>query len=253
MASTALDWPWPRVLAHRCGGALAPENTLAGLEVAARHGCGVEFDVMLSADGTLFVIHDETLERTTNGRGRVADTPDAVLTGLDAGVGHDTRFAGEPVPRLAEILARCKELRLAMNIELKPSAGADRETALALAATLAEAALAGPPIVSSFSEEALAVFAWASPATPRGLLVEVIPADWEARCRRLGAVALHVECSMVSEQFAETVKRAGLWLAAYTENDPVRAADQLGWGVDCVITDRPDLINPMSLRPASAP
>ncbi len=253
MASTALQWPWPRVFAHRCGGALAPENTLVGLNVAARYGCGVEFDVMLSADDTLFVIHDETLERTTNGRGRVAETSDAVLAELDAGIGHDARFAGEPVPRLARILARCKELGLAMNIELKPSAGTDRETASALAAMLAGIALDRPPIVSSFSEAALAVFAQAAPATPRGLLVEAIPPDWEARCRRLGVVALHVECSKVSEPFAETVKRAGLWLATYTENDPLRAAEQLRWGVDCVITDRPDLINPVSLRLASIP
>lgn len=247
MASTALQWPWPRVLAHRCGGALAPENTLAGLDVAARHGCGVEFDVMLSANGTLFVIHDETLERTTNGRGRVADTPDVVLAGLDAGFRHDASFAGEPVPRFSEILARCEELGLAMNIELKPSTGSDRETAQALAAVLAGAALDRPPIVSSFSEVALAVFAELSPATPRGLLVDVVPPDWQARCRRLGAVALHVECSTVSEHLAVAVKEAGLWLATYTENDPLRATKQLRWGVDCVITDRPDLINPRRL------
>ncbi len=240
-------WPWPRVLAHRCGGALAPENTLAGLDVALHHRCGVEFDVMLSADGTLFVIHDETIERTTNGRGRVADTPDVVLAGLDAGVSHHPQFVGERVPRFTEMLTRCTALGLAMNIEIKPSAGMDRETAQVLAATLAQAALKEPPIVSSFSEEALAVFAEASPATPLGLLVEAVPPDWEARCRRLGAVALHVACSAVTKQLAVAVKRADLWLATYTENDPLRAVEQLGWGVDCVITDRPDLINPESL------
>ena len=73
-------WPLPAVVAHRCGGALAPENTLAGLDASAACGCrGVEFDVMLSADGTPFLIHDETLARTTDGHGAVAATVDAVL------------------------------------------------------------------------------------------------------------------------------------------------------------------------------
>jgi glycerophosphoryl diester phosphodiesterase len=66
-----VSWPYPRLIVHRLGGALAPENTLAGLAVAARLGCkAVEFDVMLSRDGVALVIHDETLERTTSGSGR---------------------------------------------------------------------------------------------------------------------------------------------------------------------------------------
>ena len=77
---------YPRIIAHRCGGALAPENTLAGLRVAARLGCrGVEFDAMLAADGVPVLIHDETLERTTSGLGRVTDSESAQLIRLDAG------------------------------------------------------------------------------------------------------------------------------------------------------------------------
>ena len=99
----APGWLLPRVFAHRCGGALAPENTLAGLHIAAALGFGaVEFDVMLSASGTPWLIHDETLERTTNGAGRVCDTPDGVLQTLDAGVFRHPSFAGEPLPAFAE-------------------------------------------------------------------------------------------------------------------------------------------------------
>src|SRR2546422_6860489 len=69
-------WPHPRVVCHRGGGALAPENTLAGIRKAAATGFGgVEFDVMLSADKVPLLIHDETLERTTDGRGAVSATP----------------------------------------------------------------------------------------------------------------------------------------------------------------------------------
>ena len=83
-------WPWPRVIAHRGGGQFAPENTLAALRKGHALGFrGVEFDVMLSADAVPVLIHDETLERTTSGRGNVADTAAAVLTTLDAGAWFD--------------------------------------------------------------------------------------------------------------------------------------------------------------------
>src|SRR6266545_5338922 len=92
-------WPYPRVVGHRGGGALAPENTLAGIRMAAAMGFGgVEFDVMLSVDGVPVLIHDETLERTTDGRGAVADTPYDALTRLDAGSWFDARFRGERIP-----------------------------------------------------------------------------------------------------------------------------------------------------------
>ena len=81
-----LGWPLPGVFAHRCGGALAPENTLAGLHIAAGLGLrAVEFDVMLSADGSPWLLHDEALARTTNGDGLLCETPDSALCLLDAG------------------------------------------------------------------------------------------------------------------------------------------------------------------------
>jgi hypothetical protein len=130
-------WPWPRVLAHRCGGALAPENTLAGLEAAVRIGCrGVEFDIMLAADGVPVLIHDETLERTTDGHGRVAETSWEVLRRLDAGGWFGERFAGEPLPTLQEAATRCIELGLAVNLEIKPASGFEAETGR-VAATVA--------------------------------------------------------------------------------------------------------------------
>ena len=117
----------PRYIAHRCGGVLAPENTLAGLQVAAARGCqAVEFDVMLSGDGTPVLIHDETLERTTNGIGPVCKTPDAVLFSLDAG-------QGERIPTLVEAAAICQRHGLLANVEIKPAAGFETQTGEAVA------------------------------------------------------------------------------------------------------------------------
>ena len=93
-------WCLPRIVAHRCGGALAPENTLAGLRVAAALGCGgVEFDVQASADGRAVVIHDERLDRTTDRVGPVVGLTAAELAICDAGIRHHPAFAGEHVPR----------------------------------------------------------------------------------------------------------------------------------------------------------
>jgi len=244
------DWPLPAVLAHRCGGTLAPENTLAGLVAASANACGgVEFDVMLSGSGSPVLIHDETLERTTNGRGRVADTPDEILLALDAGSWFDRRFAGEPLPTLEAAAARCRALGLAVNLEIKPSEGADEATAELVARRARElwAGASEPPLLSSFSERALEVAATLAPELPRGLLVSAIPRDWLMRCRRLGVVALHVGHKHLDRANVAKVRDAGLGVVTYTVNDPLRARTLFDWGVDCVITDRPDLVR--SLRP----
>lgn len=240
-----LPWPWPRVLAHRCGGLLAPENTLAGLNAAQAVGCGgVEFDVMLSGDGSAFVIHDETLGRTTDGSGEVSEASDESLNALDAGSWFDPRFAGERIPRFEHVARRCIGLGLAANVEIKPAPGWDAPTARVVASAAAEfwRGERSLPLLSSFSDIALAVAAEIAPHLPRGLLVEAVPDDWSARCRKLGVVALHAEASQMSEALARAIRAEGLWLVVYTENDPACAMRLLAWGVDCIITDRPDIV-----------
>lgn len=242
--SVQSGWPLGRMLAHRGGGSLAPENTLVALDVAARFACGVEFDVMLSADGTLVVIHDDTLDRTTNGSGLVADCRDADLLALDAGSWHGPDFVGQGVPTAEAFVMRCAQLGLPMNIEIKPSAGADVATGQALADLLATVKFQLPPVlVSSFSEYALQAYAAHGGAAPTGLLVETVPPDWSRRCQALGVAALHARSVGLEAASVASVKAAGLWLAVYTENVPARASQLWAWGVDCVITDRPDVLS----------
>ena len=181
-----MNWPHPRLIAHRCGGALAPENTLAGLRVAAELGYrGAEFDVMLSGDGTPVLIHDETLERTTDGRGRVADMSDAELARLDAGGWHGPQFAGEPLPSFGDAAELCQALGLWANVEIKPSRGQEAETGRKVALEARELwAGLPPPLLSSFSLEALEAARAAAPELPRGLLFVAPPADWLGRWPR---------------------------------------------------------------------
>lgn len=231
---------YPRIIAHRCGGALAPENTLAGLRLAARLGCrGVEFDATLTADGVPVLMHDLTLQRTTSGRGRVARLDSAQFARLDAGARHHRAFTAEPAPTLAAALELCAVLGLWANVELKPSVGWEAETGRIVARQVA--ALPGQWLLSSFAPEALAAAAIEAHAVPRALLVERIPADWRERMAAAGALATHASARTVTAAGIRTVRDAGFPLACYTVNRRDDAEHLFALGVSAVFTDRPDL------------
>ena len=253
MASVERGWQYPRVIAHRCGGALTPENTLAGLRIAARLGFrAVEFDVMLSADGMPLLIHDETLERTTDGSGEVAATPAAQLQALDAGGKHHRAFSGEPVPSFQQALEACLKFGLAANVEIKPAPGHEVATGQVVAQTVQRflqqhrPGLGVPLLFSSFAETALAAAQAVAPqleGITYALLVEEIPADWQARLRQLGCRGLHCSArELQSAQIAE-VRAAGIPLACYTVNRPADAARLFAAGATTIFTDRLDLFD----------
>ncbi len=240
-----MDYPLPRWIAHRGGGGLAPENTLAGIRLAARMGFrAVEFDVMLTADGVPVLIHDETLDRTTSGSGRVAQTTWHNLSVLDAGGKFHKAWRGESVPRLQEALDLCVRLGLAANVEIKPTAGYEAETAGLVAETVqAVWPSALPVVLSSFSEAALLVVRQMVPTLPRALLLESIPVDWSRRLEQVDAFALHVSAADLSSKLAMDIVRAGVPLAAYTVNDENLAASCWQAGCRALFTDRLDLFS----------
>jgi glycerophosphoryl diester phosphodiesterase len=235
-----VSWPGPRILAHRGGGALAPENTLGAIRLGASLGFkGVEFDVMLAGDGTPVLIHDETLERTTNGRGIVAGTPYSVLARLNAG-------NGEPVPSFEQAARLCRELGLWANVEIKPAKGHERATGEAVAKIAADLWRDADvlPVLSSFSSEALARARDVSPRLPRGLLVGKVPVDWGSRLRELACVALHCDHKHLAQASATAIRAAGYALLVYTVNETADARRLFDWQVDCVVTDALDRIGP---------
>ena len=229
--------PLPRWIAHRGGGSLAPENTFAGIRLAARLGYkAVEFDVMLSGNGTPVLIHDETLERTTNGVGRVCDTPDSILLALDAG-------QGERIPRFSEAAALCRELGLLANVEIKPAAGYELATAELVSRLTVDLwrGAAIQPLLSSFSLEALEVARDVAPEIYRGVLFELPPADWYAELRRLQAVSLHCDANLLSDEVLAEAQAHGIPVLCYTVNTPERAKSLFERGVSTLFTDRLDL------------
>lgn len=240
-------WPYPRVIAHRGGGKLAPENTLAGLRKAKEFGfAGVEFDVMLAADATPILMHDETLERTTSGKGAIAATAYRDMLALDAGSWFSREHAGEPVPSFDAAARLCIELGLWADIEIKPSKGHEAQTGTAAALAARELWRGTPvqPLLCSFQPAALAAAKEAVPELPRGAISRGIPPEWEMWMQKLGCVSLHLDYRMLLPQQVHMVHDAGYWLLCWTVNDPEIAHVLFDWGVDGVITDRMDLIGP---------
>jgi glycerophosphoryl diester phosphodiesterase len=241
------DWPYPRYIAHRGAGKLAPENTLAAMRVGYAHGYRmVEFDVKLSGDGVPFLLHDDTLDRTTDARGRADALTWAELAKLDAGSWHSAPFAGETLPTLGAIARWAIANGVACNIEIKPSPGREGTTgaAVALDARALWRDATSAPLLSSFSEEALAAAQIAVPELPRAMLFEHVPADWPARLARLQCAALDTDFREIDRELVAAVHNAGYRLLCYTPNDPAQAAELVRWGVDGVITDAIDTIRP---------
>jgi glycerophosphoryl diester phosphodiesterase len=248
----ARTWPYPRLVAHRGAGKLAPENTLTAMRVGHAHGYQmVEFDVKLAADNVSFLLHDATLERTTSGRGRADALLWRELSRLDAGGWHSAQYAGEPLPTLASIARWARAHGIACNVEIKPTPGRERETgaAVALDSNALWRDTEVPPLLTSFSEDALAAARDAVPELPRALLLDTLPPDWPDRLERLGCVGLNVCHTALSPAEVRAARAAGYRVACYTPNDPVRVAELAGWGVDCIVTDAIGEIPADSLPP----
>jgi len=235
----------PRVIGHRGACAYAPENTLASIRKAAALGARwVEFDVRLTRDGDLVLMHDDTLKRTTDGKGRVIDHDGASLGKLDAGSWFAAPFAGERVPTLSEAIALLAELKLGADIEIK-AAPADAPASAAALARILDAhwpAAAPPPLVSSFEVAALQAMKALAPQWPRGVLLQRLEGEWWRLLDRLDAAVFILDHRPMSEKSVSAALQGGRPVLCYTVNEPARARDLLSWGVAGIFTDKPDVI-----------
>lgn len=267
-SATAPAWPYPRWIAHRGAGKLAPENTLAAFRLGASLGWrAYECDVKLSADGVPFLLHDTTLERTLRApagklgglpaeqlspQAVAGELPWAVLSRLDAGAWHGRGHAGEPPPSLDAIAAWCLANHHALNIEIKPTPGDEPRTGRSVAEAVkqlwAEAVARGRsawPLLSSFRPEALAAAREAAPELPRALLLDSLWDDCLGVAERLECVAVVLNHTLLRQAAqVHVLQEDGLQVLVYTVNDAERAAQLLSWGVAGVITDAVDRFVP---------
>jgi glycerophosphoryl diester phosphodiesterase len=233
-------WPYPYWFAHRGAGRQAPENTLAAFRLGAQHGWrAFECDVKLSADGVPFLLHDNTLERTTGGHGVAGDRAWHDLSRLDAGSWHGRNYAGEPLATLEAVSRFMRRNGFALNIELKPTIGLERETGEAVAdsAALWWAGDATPPLLSSFSVDALLGAQKLAPKLPRALLLEDWHEGWMEQALSLGCVAVVAHHPLWNANTIAAVRRQGQRTLAYTVNELAEARRLQQAGIDGLITD----------------
>ncbi|MBY0573676.1 MAG: glycerophosphodiester phosphodiesterase [Undibacterium sp.] len=241
-------WTYPKIVAHRGGGILAPENTLAAMQCGLDYGFhAVEFDVMLSQDGVPVLMHDPEFGRTVPGTGEVCRTLVRDLLLMDAGSWMAPLFSEVRVPTYEQVFAFCQRHGIWMNVEIKPAPGFDAQTGHEVARLTRKlmagsGATARAPLFSSFSFEALMCAKQSAPEIARGYLIDHVDDDWHKTLQQLDAVALHTNQGHLTPTLASQVKAAGYGLFCYTVNSCERASEILSWGVDGFCTDRIDLI-----------
>ena len=226
---------------HRGASADAPENTLPAFALALGQGAdGIELDVQLTRDDEVVVIHDETLERTTNGHGWVADHSLGDLKQLDASAGHDG-FGGVTIPTLIELFDLVTDADVRLNIELKNSRIPYQGMEERVIALIDRYGFRDRVIVSSFDHDSLRGLAEAGVGLPLGVLYsEPLWRPWNYAVK-LGASALHPSMAATRHKTVERSHENGLEVNVWTVNEAEDNARMAEFEVDAVITNHPDL------------
>lgn len=227
------------VVAHRGASGHAPENTMAAFRRAVELGARfVETDLQLSRDAHFVAIHDETLERTTTGRGPVREHSLAELRDLDAGSWFDSKFASERIPTLEEVLEFGRETDAVLYLELKPGRAWGIEQAVVGA--LRDARETSHAVVISFDPTTLANVRRLEPTLMTGYLFNRPQAEAMALAVQVGARQIAPRADLVTRDLVEGAHRAGLQVVTWTINQPELMRGLAAVGVDGIITDYPD-------------
>ncbi|MDI9335230.1 MAG: glycerophosphodiester phosphodiesterase [Cytophagales bacterium] len=250
-------WPYPRFVAHRGGGKLAPENTLAAFRVGASYGYRMfECDIKLAQDGVPFLLHDDTLARTSSGTGVAGHLTWNALSRLDAGAWHSRLFTGEPIPTMEAVSQFCIRNHYALNIELKPTQmkGEAQSVADAMARRTGEVVAKRAqqlwsetqikPLLSSFKPASLKGAQAAAPELPRGLLLDEWWDGWLDCAIDLDCAIVTCDYQLWNAKTVSLVKANNFRLGSYTVNDATEVKRLLDLGIDCIYTDRIDLFSP---------
>jgi glycerophosphoryl diester phosphodiesterase len=240
-------WPYPFWIAHRGAGKLAPENTLAAFRLGASFGWrAFECDVKLSSDGVPFLLHDSTLERTSNGSGNAGERPWSELAQLDAGAWHGRLYAGEPIPSFESIARFVMANGFMLNVEIKPTPGLEAETgrAVALAARAHWQGEKVPPLLSSFRPEALQAAQQAAPELPRALLLDTLWDGWDGVAEAIGCVVVVTNFRLMDAALIARIHATGRRALCYTVNEADDAERLIGLRIDGLISDAVDRFAP---------
>ncbi|MCC2666881.1 MAG: ugpQ [Gammaproteobacteria bacterium] len=232
----------PPIIAHRGASALAPENTLAAFLKAKQLGLHwVEFDVMLASTGEAIAMHDDTLERTTNGQGRVIDCSYDYLKTLDAGSWFHPDFFEERIPLLEDVLKLLQQQELAANLEIKSLSGYEEVTVQRIVDILKKNFglnnTEQPLLISSFSPIILKITKKLLPSASLSVLMDEWHSDWQDFCEEIQAVTVNINHRILTPERTRAIKQKNYKVLAYTVNTAERAHELFSWGVDAVFSD----------------
>ncbi len=230
----------PKRLAHRGASALAPENTLAALQLAAELGATwVEFDVTLTADDEVVVIHDATVNRTTDGRGKVRNLTLRQIQKLDAGSWFAPTFCDERIPTLAQWLQLAAQLKLNLNIECKCAARDAQALVAAVKRLIQQYPLAEgcSILMSSGQADCVKQCQQQLADLPRGLIAD----RWSARVAQLAAqyqcISINLDQRLIKPEAVDAIHQVGISLLVWTANSAERIKSLYTMGVDGVFSD----------------
>ena len=236
----------PKIIGHRGAAHYAPENTIESIHTAADMGIEwVELDVKLTKDNVPIIFHDDTLDRTTNGTGPVAEKTYEEIKELDAGSWFGETFIGAKIPTLEEAVDALLERNIGLNLEIKPCPGREKETAEVALDLLSQIWDDHDKIlISSFSHVSLETALDLAGDWNRALLLdEEWPENWAELAEYFNVVAIALDGNTVTREMVEDAIDMEKHILAYTINDPIRARELQGWGVDSFFSDEPDVIS----------
>ncbi len=228
-----------QIIAHRGASGHAPENTLAAYRLAIELGSHfIEADLQASSDGHIVAIHDAVLQRTTNGRGSVAESTLAELRAIDAGRWFDRDFAGQRLPTLEEVLGLTREAEIGFYFQVRCPFSEEFGRSLIHAVRKVDAITR--VVVVSSDPAALIGLRELDDAAITGILIEAPHSDAVERAARCGARQLCLREDLVTADLMNRAHGAGLLAVAWTVNPPGRMRALLSTAVDCIATDFPD-------------
>ncbi|MCL2531760.1 MAG: hypothetical protein FWE40_06355 [Oscillospiraceae bacterium] len=239
----------PLIIAHRGANLEAPENTLPAFERALAHGVhGFENDVHITADGVLVVIHDDTIDRTSNGTGLVCEMTYDQLNAYDYGSWFSPEFAGTKIPTLREFFALCHGLPL-INVEIKEEPNGSKAAATAVVKLAKECGVFDNLLVSSFDMDMLQGCLAEDPATRVAYLyaaddldlceeIDNCPATF---AKKFNLAALHPFVALCNADYVAACNAAGIMINPWTVNQPHAITALRDWGTHAIITDEPAL------------
>jgi glycerophosphoryl diester phosphodiesterase len=242
--SSTINFKIPKIIGHRGACGYAPENTLVSMLKAFELEIDwVEFDVMLTQDNEAIIIHDTTLDRTTSGKGKIAEMTLEKIKKLDAGSWFAKEFSGEKIPTFKELLEFLTKLKMRLVVEIKPTSGKEIATAEKTVELLQQYwPFKNTLLVSSAQPNSLHAVYRLNPKLPLGFISDHWLKDWQKILSDMHCVSLHINHKVLSQSRVNEFKKSHYYLLAYTVNDPERARELFAWGVDGIFSDYPDRI-----------